>query len=48
MIRDNDVITFKRLNKVVIEQPKPDDTVSEEDIFLKQTFNVNVDLLGLD
>lgn len=48
VVRDNDVITFKRLNKVVIEQPKSDNTVSEEDIFLKQTFNVNVGLLGLD
>ncbi len=48
VVRDNDVITFKKLNKVVIEQPKPDDTLSEEDIFLKQTFNVNVDLLRLD
>lgn len=48
VIRDNDIITFKRLNKVVVEQPKPDNAVLEEEIFLKQTFNVNVDLLGLD
>lgn len=48
VIRDNDIITFKRLDKVVVEQPKPDSIVSDEDIFLKQTFNVNVDLLELD
>lgn len=48
VVRDNDVITFKRLNKVVIEHSKPNNVVSEKDIFLKQNFSINVSLLGLD
>lgn len=48
VIRENDVITFKRLDKVVIDSGvQPSANIKEED-FLKQTFDVNVDLLRLN
>lgn len=48
VVRDNDKITFKRLDKVVVDSGKSGSTEIKEDDFLKMAFNVNVDLLGLD
>ncbi|MGB4139189.1 MAG: hypothetical protein WBL60_05230 [Saccharofermentanales bacterium] len=48
VVRDNDTITFKRLDKVIVDSGKNTTTDIKEDEFLKMTFNVNVDLLGLD
>jgi hypothetical protein len=48
VIRDNDTITFKRLDKVIVDSGKNTPTEIKEDEFLKMTYNVNVDLLGLD
>jgi len=45
IVRNNDTITFKHLDKVVVDSEK-DDTSENE--FLKQQFNINVDLLGLE
>lgn len=46
VVRENDTITFKRLDKVVVAEPKKADM--KEDDFLKLTFDVNVDALKLD
>lgn len=48
LARDNDRILFKRLDKVVIESKNDLDTEPREVEFLKRTFNVDVDSLGLD
>ncbi len=48
VVRDNDIITFKRLDKVVVDSEKRNHPETKEDEFLKQTFNVNVDSMGLD
>lgn len=48
VVRDNDTITFKRLDKVVVESGKSATAEIKEDEFLKMTFDVNVDTLGLD
>lgn len=48
VVRDNDTITFKRLDKVIVDSGKSTATDIKEDEFLKMTFDVNVDLLGLD
>lgn len=48
VVRDNDTITFKRLDKVVVDSGKRTTTAIREDEFLKMTFDVNVDSLGLD
>lgn len=48
VVRDNEVITFKRLDKVVVDSGKSATSEIKEDEFLKMTFDVNVDSLGLD
>ncbi|WP_455652113.1 hypothetical protein [Phascolarctobacterium sp.] len=48
VIRENDVITFKRLDKVVIDSGVQPSAIIKEEDFLKQTFDVNVDLLRLN
>jgi len=48
IIRNNDTITFKKLEKVVFEMNKNSSLEVQEDEFLKQTFNIDVDSLGLD
>ena len=48
VIRDNDTITFKRLEKVIVNSGKSATAEIKEDEFLKMTFDVNVDSLGLD
>ncbi|OQB96327.1 MAG: hypothetical protein BWX81_01467 [Spirochaetes bacterium ADurb.Bin110] len=48
IVRDNNTITFKRLNKVVVDSGKSKTSDLKEDEFLKMTFNVDVDSLGLD
>ena len=48
VVRENDTITFKRLDKVVIAEPKKASADIQEDAFLKLTFDVNVDALKLD
>jgi len=48
VIRDNDTIIFRKLDKVVVDSGKSATAEIKEDEFLKMTFNVNVDLLRLD
>lgn len=48
IIRDNDTIKFKRLNKVIVNSSKSAIAEIKEDEFLKMTFDVNIDSLGLD
>lgn len=48
VIRDNDTITFKRLDKVVVAEPEKVSADMQEEDFLKLTFDVNVDALKLD
>ena len=47
VIRNNDEITFKRLDKVVVDAHTDKKTDVSEDEFLKKTFSVNIDSLGL-
>lgn len=48
VVRENEVITFKRLDKVVVDNGKNVTADMKEADFLKIAFDVNVDLLGLD
>lgn len=48
IIRDNDIITFKRLDKVVVEGDSNSSKEMSENDFLKMSFDVNVDSLGFD
>ena len=48
VIRNNDEITFKRLDKIVVDAHTDKKAGVSEDEFLKKTFSVNVDSLGLD
>ena len=47
VIRDNDTITFRKLDRVIVETAKKDSSMSEDE-FLRRTFDINIDLLGLD
>lgn len=47
VIRDNDQILFKKLDKVVVEAPKKAETITENE-FLSIKFDVDVSLLGLE
>ena len=47
VIRNNDEITFRRLDKVVVYTHTDKKTDVSEDEFLKKTFSVNIDSLGL-
>lgn len=46
VIRSDDVITFKKHDRVIVESPK--NSSLSEDEFLKRTFDINIDLLGLE
>jgi hypothetical protein len=48
VVRDNDTITFKRMDTVIVDTGKSATADIKEDEFLKTTFDVNVDTLGLD
>ena len=48
IIRENDVISFKRLNRVVIDEKPKTASVMQETDFLKLTYDVDIDRLGLD
>jgi len=48
VVRDNDTITFKRLDKVIVDSGKSVVSETKEDEFLKMIFDVDVDSLGLD
>lgn len=47
VVRNNDEITFKRLDKVIVEPEKTNVDI-DESTFLKMTFDVEVKSLGLD
>lgn len=47
IIRDNDIITFRRRDRVIIESTKKHSPMNEDE-FLRRTFDINIDLLGLD
>lgn len=47
VIRNNDLITFKKLDKVIIETPKKEETVTESE-FLSHRFEMDINLLGLE
>lgn len=46
VVRSNDIITFKKHDRVVVEGKK--NSSLSEDEFLKRTFDINIDLLGLE
>ena len=48
VVRDNDTITFRRLEKVVIPESKSVSAEMQEEDFLKLTFKVDIDALNLD
>lgn len=49
VIRNNHEITFKRLDKIIIEEPTKNDTdANDEKIFLSNTFDIDIDKLGID
>lgn len=48
VVRENENIAFKHLNKIIIEDTNQASENMKEDDFLKLTFDVNVDLLGLN
>lgn len=49
VIRDNDEITFKRIDKIIIDEPtKNDNNDNDEKIFLSNTFEIDIDKLGID
>ena len=48
VIRDNEIISFKRLDKIVISKSQRESSEIQEEDFLKQTFDVNVGKLQLD
>lgn len=47
IIRNNDIITFRKRDKVIVESPKTIEQTSE-DAFLRQSFSVDITQLGLD
>jgi hypothetical protein len=47
VVRENAIITFERIDQVVVETKDKISTDITEDEFLRRTFNVNVDSLGL-
>lgn len=47
VVRNNDEITFKKLDKVIVEPVKASSDI-DENTFLKLTFDVDVESLGLD
>lgn len=48
VVRINDTITFRRLDKVVVDIDKSTPTEIKEDEFLKLTYTINIDSIGLD
>lgn len=46
VVRDNDVITFKKHDRVIVDSLKKR-TIETTDEFLSQTFNVNIESIGL-
>ncbi len=49
VIRDNNEITFKRLDKIIIDETTKNNNVdNEEKIFLSNTFDIDIDKLGID
>jgi len=48
ILRDNDIITFKKLEKVIVNTEKSNTSEIKEDEFLKQAFVADIDSLGLD
>jgi hypothetical protein len=46
--RDNDIISFKKLDRVIIDEMSPKTTEDKEQEFLKRTFEIDVDALKLD
>ena len=47
IIRDNDTITFKRLDRVIVDTPKKEEASTESD-FLAHKFELDISLLGLN
>lgn len=48
VIRDNAEITFKRLDKIVVESSSNNESEIKEDEFLRHQFDFNVDSINLD
>ena len=46
--RNNDTITFKKLDRVIIDETMPETAEDKEQEFLKRTFEIDVDALKLD
>lgn len=48
VVRDNDTITFKRLDRVIVDPSQFASKETNETEFLKQTFDIDIDALNLD
>lgn len=48
VVREDDKITFQKMDKVIVQNGKSDFTVLKEDAFLKMEFDVNIDSIGLE
>jgi hypothetical protein len=48
VVRENETITFKKLEKIVIDDSEPKETELKEDEFLKQLFDIDVACIGLE
>lgn len=48
VVRENDQITFKKLDRVVIDDGEKNTAENRESTFLGQTFEANVEAMGLD
>lgn len=46
--RDNDIISFQKLDRVIIKETSPETVENKEQEFLKRTFEIDVDALKLD
>ena len=46
--RNNDTITFQKLDRVIIDETMPEAAEDKEQEFLKRTFEIDVDALKLD
>lgn len=48
VVRDNDTITFRQLEQIIVDPPQPVNKEINEIEFLKQNFNIDIDALTLD
>lgn len=47
IVRENDEITFKKIEKIIVDTQKKEDSITESE-FLSQSFKIDTSLLGLE